>query len=338
MRSMIRIISLMLVCTAIAWAQSDRGSITGTVTDSTGGIVPDAAVTATNTATNVVSRTVTNDTGVYAIPALVPGLYKVRVEKNGFKAAEQVQVVLAASSTVRVDVGLQVGEVSESVEVSSSLAQLQTDSAKISTSVSNKMVDELPLVVGGAMRSPFDLALASPEGKQVAGTGAPTDEAFALGGGQAAAWGVTLDGVSAGTSRFGSVQWASVNTPSLDAITEFTVDTNGYKAEYGRASGGIMSFTSKSGTNELHGTVYEFVRNNAFDARRFFEAQKAVYKQHDFGWSVGGPVWLPKLYNGKNKTFFFSSMEWFRNRVGATSTTDSLPTPEMYRGDFSQLG
>ena len=156
---MIRIFSLMLVCSAIAWAQSDRGSITGTVTDSTGGIVPDAAVTATNTATNVVARTVTNDTGVYAIPALLPGMYKLRVEKNGFKAAEQAQVVLAASSTVRVDVGLQVGEVSESVEVSSSLAQLQTESAKITTSVSNKMVDELPLVVGGAMRSPFDLAL-----------------------------------------------------------------------------------------------------------------------------------------------------------------------------------
>ena len=336
MRSMMRIISLMLVCSTIAWAQSDRGSITGTVTDSTGGIVPDAAVTATNTATNVVSRTATNDTGVYAIPALVPGVYKVRVEKNGFKAAEQVQVVLAASSTVRVDVGLQVGEVSESVEVSSSLGAtadrlrqdqyvcLQQDGGRASARGGRRDAKSVRLGLGFA-------------GRQAGGrdrrTG--TDEAFALGGGQVAAWGVTLDGVSAGTGRFASVQWASVNTPSLDAITEFTVDTNGYKAEYGRASGGIMSFTSKSGTNELHGTVYEFVRNNAFDARRFFEAQKAVYKQHDFGWSVGGPVWLPKLYNGKNKTFFFSSMEWFRNRVGATSTTDSLPTPEMYRGDFS---
>ena len=335
MRSMIRIISLMLLCSTFGWGQSDRGSITGTITDSTGGIVPDAAVTATNTATNVVARTATNDTGVYAIPALLPGTYKVRVEKNGFKAAEQAQVILAASSTVRVDIGLQVGEVSESVEVSSSLAQLQTETAKITASVSNKMVDELPLVVGGALRSPFDLALVTPEAKQVEGSGPNKDETFALGGGQVAAWGVTLDGVSAGTGRFASVQWASVNTPSLDAITEFTVDTNGYKAEYGRASGGIMSFTSKSGTNQLHGTVYEFVRNDAFDARRFFEAKKAAYKQHDFGWSLGGPVWLPKLYNGKNKTFFFSSMEWFRNRVGATSSTDSLPTPEMYRGDFS---
>src|SRR6185503_11316982 len=281
--------------------------ITGTITDSTGGIVPEAAVTATNTATNLVSRTATNESGAYVIPALLPGTYKVRVEKNGFKAAEQAQVVLAASSTVRVDIGLQVGEVSESVDVSASVTQLQTDSAKISTSISNKMVDELPLVVSGAMRSPFDLALASPEAKQVSGTGPASDEAFALGGGQVAAWGVTLDGVSAGTGRYASVQWASVNTPSLDAITEITVDTNGYKAEYGRASGGVMSFSSRSGTNDLHGTVYEFVRNDAFDARRFFEAKKGVYKQHDFGWSVGGPVWIPKVYNGRNKTFFFSS-------------------------------
>ena len=131
MRSMIRIISLMLVCCAIGWAQSDRGSITGTITDSTGGIVPDASVTATNTATNVVSRTATNESGVYAIPALLPGTYKVRVEKNGFKAAEQAQVVLAASSTVRVDIGLQVGEVSESVDVSASVTQLQSGLLRI---------------------------------------------------------------------------------------------------------------------------------------------------------------------------------------------------------------
>src|SRR5262245_16909643 len=184
MRSTISIISLILVCCTIGWGQSDRGSITGTITDSTGGIVPDAAVTATNTATNLVSRTATNESGVYAIPALLPGTYKVRVEKNGFKAAEQAQVILAASSTVRVDIGLQVGEVSESVDVSASVAQLQTETAKITASVSNKMVDELPLVVGGAMRSPFDLALVTPEAKQVAGTGPGTDETFALGGGQ----------------------------------------------------------------------------------------------------------------------------------------------------------
>src|SRR5438093_956845 len=195
------------------------------------------------------------------------------------------------------------------------------------------MVDELPLVVSSAVRSPFDLALITPEAKRVE-RGEDTNTTFALGGGQAASWGITLDGISAGTGRFASVEWASVNTPSLDAITEFTVDTNGYKAEYGRASGGIMTFSSKSGTKDLHGTVYEFLRNDTFDARRFFEARRGALKQHDFGWSVGGPVVIPKLYHGRQKTFFFSAMEWFRNRVGASSNFSSVPTPEMYQGDF----
>jgi hypothetical protein len=120
----------------------------------------------------------------------------------------------------------------------------------------------------------------------------------------------------------------------VDALTEFAVDTNGFKAEYGRAQGGVITFTSKSGTNEFHGTAYEFLRNDYFDSRRFFEADKGIYKQHDFGWSAGGPVYLPKLYDGRNKTFWFASMEWFRNRVGASSSRSSVPTPEMYQGDF----
>jgi hypothetical protein len=324
----------LLLFSAAAFPQSDRGVLTGTVTDSSGAVIPGATVTATNVATNVAQNTITTEGGLYAIPALPAGTYKVRVELAGFKAWEQSGVAVAASTTVRVNAALEVGAISESVEVTASTARLQTENAKASTSVSNKMVDELPLVVSGAVRSPFDLALVTPEAKRVE-RGEDTNNTFALGGGQAASWGITLDGISAGTGRFASVEWASVNTPSLDAITEFTVDTNGYKAEYGRASGGIMTFASKSGTKDLHGTAYEYLRNDTFDARRFFEARRGTYKQHDFGWSVGGPVVIPKLYNGRQKTFFFSAMEWFRNRVGGSSNFFSVPTPEMYKGDFS---
>jgi hypothetical protein len=304
------------------------------VTDASGAVIPGASVSATNVATNIATTTLTTDDGLYVIPALHPGTYKVKVELTGFKTSETSGVIVAAASTVRANATLEVGQISESVVVTSTTARLQSENAKISSSVSNKMVDELPLVVSGAVRSPFDLALTTPEAKRVE-RGEDTNNTFALGGGQAAAWGITLDGISAGTGRFASVEWASVNTPSLDAITEFTVDTNGYKAEFGRASGGIMTFASKSGSKDLHGTAYEYLRNDTFDARRFFEARRGVYKQHDFGWSVGGPVILPKLYNGRQKTFFFSSMEWFRNRVGASSNFFSVPTPEMYQGDFS---
>src|SRR6185437_7598312 len=116
----------------------------------------------------------------------------------------------------------------------------------------------------------------------------------------------------------------------------FAVDTNGFKAEYGQAGGGVITFVSKSGSNEFHGTAYEFLRNDAFDARGFFARTRSVYKQSDFGASAGGPVVVPKLYNGRNRTFFFVSYEGFRNRQGANGTILTVPTPEMYSGDFSK--
>lgn len=312
----------------LAFSQTDRGIINGTVTDSTGAAVPDSSVVATNIATNVRFATKTTDSGDYSIPALPVGNYRLRVEKQGFKAAVRDSVIVAAGGTVTINPQLELGAVTESVQVGATLELLQTSTAKVTTSVSNKMVDELPLVVGGAMRGAFDLALITPEANQ------PSDDNFNVGGGQGGAFGATLDGVTVLTGRFNSVEWTNVNTPSVDAITEFAVETNGFKAEFGRGQGGVITFSSKSGTNSLHGTAYEFLRNDALDARRFFEDRRAKYKQHDFGWSVGGPVWIPKVYKGKDRTFFFASGEWFRNRVGAGSGRFSIPTPEMFNGDF----
>jgi len=315
---------------AAVWAsaQTDRGIITGTVTDSSGAAVPAARVSATNVATNTGFSTETTSSGDFTIPALPVGTYNVRIEKTGFKSAVRRDVILNSGATVTMNATLEVGAVTESIQVSASLDLLQTSTAKVSTAVNNKMVDELPLVVGGAMRGAFDLAVVTPEANQ------PGDDSFNVGGGQGGAFGATLDGVSILTGRFNSVQWTNVNTPSVDAITEFAVETNGFKAEFGRGQGGMITFSSKSGTNEFHGTAYEFLRNDALDARRFFENQKGKYKQHDFGASGGGPVVIPKLYNGRNRTFFFLSGEWFRNRVGASSGRFSVPTPEMYNGDF----
>lgn len=327
---MLFVITVLLA--ALAWAQTDRGIITGTVSDASGAVVPGARVTVTNVATNAAFTTESTATGNYTVPSLPPGTYRVRVESEGFKAFERANVVVIAGGTARADAVLEVGQITESISVTSTLAQVQTETAKVSTQVSTKMVDELPLVVGGAMRGAFDLAIITPEANQ---PDIDSDKAFSIGGGQAASYGATLDGISILTGRFNSVQWANVNTPSVDAITEFTVETNGYKAEYGRASGGLITFASKSGTNDFHGTTYEFLRNDALDARRFFEDEKGVYKQHDFGFSVGGPVLIPKVYNGKNKTFWFASGEWFRNRVGAASGRFSVPTSEMYQGDFT---
>jgi hypothetical protein len=314
-------------------AQSERGTITGTVRDASGAIVPGAKVVLTNTQTGVGFTTPSNSSGEFTVPQLQVGIYTVRVEKEGFRPATVTGLVLNASATVRADATLEVGTATQAVEVSASALALATENAKSSVTINNKLVDELPLVVGGTMRSPFNLATLTPEAKNVGG-----DNGFILGGGQAAGYGTNLDGVSANTTRALTQSWVAVNAPSIEAITEFTVDTNGFKAEFGQATGGIMSFASKSGTNALHGTAYEFLRNNVLDANNFFNNARGIarpiYKQHDFGFSVGGPVFIPKLYNGKNKTFFFVSYEAFRNREGATGAQRTVPTAEMYNGDF----
>ena len=266
------------------FAQGDRGTITGTVTDSTGAPMPNVVVNITNTATNTSVRVTTTGTGEYNVASLQPGSYRVEIVAPGFKRYVQAGIEAAAGTSVRLDAKLEIGQVTESVEVRAQSVQLQTENAKVTSAVENKLVDELPLVVGGAMRSPFDLVTMIPQAR---GSG----NSLMIGGGQAAAWGATLDGLSVNTNRSGDAAETAYLTPSVEAITEFAVDTNGFKAEYGQAGGGMITFASKSGTNDFHGTAYDFLRNDDFDARGFFATQRSVYKQNDFGGSVGGPVW-----------------------------------------------
>jgi hypothetical protein len=321
-------VTVFLVCLS-AWGQTERGNITGSVTDATGAAVPGATVAITNLATNQNVTVTSTGAGDFNGANLPPGNYRIEFSAVGFKRTVHDNVVLTASATVRVDGRLELGQVNETVEVKAEVAQIQTENSKITTAVQNKLVDELPLVVGGALRSPFDLVSITPEAR---GSGAQ----LALGGGQTRAWEATLDGVSVGTNRSADATEIAYNAPSLEAITEFAVDTNGFKAEYGQAGGGIMTFSSKSGTNDFHGVAYDFLRNEKLDARGFFAPTKAVYKQNDFGFTAGGPIRIPKLYNGRDRTFFFFSYEGFRNRVGANDNIFTVPTPEMYNGDFSK--
>lgn len=332
MRFIVRLACLTLLLVPLAWAQGDRATITGTVTDQSGAVVPDAKVKAVHVGTNAERTTEASSAGDFTIPALQAGTYRLEVEAKGFKTLIRNDVVLTPGLTQRLDATLQVGEVSETVEVTAQAALLQTDNAKINTAVTQKFVNELPLVVGGQLRSPLDLALITPEAKAQGN--------LQFGGGQEGGWDVTLDGLSsAPAAPFEQRLWTMINTPSVEAIDQFSVDTNGFKAEFGRAGGGAVSFVSKSGTNELHGNVYEFLRNDALDANNFFNnatgRRKPVLKQHDFGFSLGGPVWIPKLYNGKNRTFFFTALEYFRNRTSAPVNFYTIPLPEMYNGDFS---
>lgn len=322
--------STMLVFVGLVLAQTERGQISGLVSDATGAAIAGAQIVVTNKGTNTPLSITSGGSGDYTAPNLPPGQYRIEIVASGFKKFIQDNVTVNAAASIRIDAKLQLGQVSESIEVTTVAAQIQTENARVATSVSNKMVDELPLVVGGEMRNPFGLVAIAPEAK---GSGSR----LSLGGGQARAWNATMDGLSIATNRAADATEIAYTAPSLEAITEFSVDTNGFKAEYGQAGGGVMTFVSKSGTNALHGNAFEFLRNDAMDARGFFAPKRAIYKQHDFGATLGGPVVIPKLYDGRNKTFFFVSYEGFRNRVGSTDSFFSVPTPEMYNGDFSNL-
>jgi hypothetical protein len=320
-----------------AFGQSERGNITGSVRDASGAVVPGAKITITNSATNVAITASSNDQGEYTVPSLQPGTYTVRIEKQGFRPTETTGLAVDAGSNVRSDATLEVGAATQAIEVQAAAVQLQTEDAKNSVTLQNKLVDDLPLVVNGSVRTPFDLASLAPDAKNLGG-----DNGFAVGGGQAASYGTSLDGVSTNTSRALSKSWVATNSPSVEAIEQFTVDSNGYKAEYGHAGGGNLTYASKSGTNQYHGSAYEFLRNNDLDANNFFNNSAAkyipisIYKQNDFGATVGGPIWIPKVYRGKDKSFFFFSYEGFRNRTGGNGATFTVPTPEMYNGDFTK--
>ena len=324
---MSRIIVVLIGVAALAFAQSERGNITGIVSDPTGAAIPGAELSVINAATNATTKTVATSSGEYNVANLLPGTYRMEITAEGFKRFLQQNIIVSAGGTLRVDAMLQLGQVNEQIEVSASAATIQTENAKVSTLVENRLVDELPLVVAGAMRSPFNLVAVAAEAR---GDG----QSLSLGGGQVAQWDATLDGYSVGTNRSGDTAEAALNSPSVEALTEFAVDTSGFKAEYGQAGGGVMTFASKSGTNSFHGTAYDFLRNDILDARGFFARTRSVYRQNDFGATASGPIYIPKVYDGRNKSFFFVSYEGFRNRVGANDTILTVPTPEMYNGDF----
>ena len=329
-RSMVIVLATVVLATpALCVAQSERGTITGIVQDTTKAAIPGVSVTVINTATNATTTVVSSESGTFSAANLPPGPYRLEASLTGFRSSNVDGIRLTAGATARVDVTLNLGAIQESVTVVANSPLVQTEDAKISTNISNELIDQLPLVVGGAMRSVFDLVATVPEAK-----GSTTN--VVLGGGQGGAFGATLDGISVNTNRNADTTETAFLTPSVEAITEFAVETNGFKPEFGQAGGGAITFASKSGTNKFQGSVYNFLRNDALDRKGFFEQTKGIYRQNNFGASWGGPVKLPRVYNGQNKTFFFAAYEGFRNNQASNALTLSVPTPEMYDGDFSK--
>jgi hypothetical protein len=327
-----------------ARAQSDRGTIAGTVLDSSGSAVADATVTATHTETGGVYTAITGPTGGFRLYDLRVGTYRVAVSVPGFKTDEKTGVVVQINSTATVEFTLQPGEVKETLTVVADAPGIQTESSDIGTVVDKRQIEDLPLSLGGSgqthLRSPESFVFLTPGTTGPGTTTGGSSGIFEskLSGGQAFSTEVLLDGASIVHAELGSQ--FDENAPSVEAMSEFKVTTSTIPAEFGRTSGGVESFTTKSGANAFHGTAFDILRNDKLDANswtnNFNSAPKPTDHQNDFGGSLGGPVWIPKLYNGHDKTFFFFSWEQYRKNEG-TSNIATLPTDAERTGDFSAL-
>jgi carboxypeptidase family protein/TonB-dependent receptor-like protein len=318
--------SLLLLLAGLCWAQKDTGNIVGTVRDSSGAMVPRASVTITDVDRGTSYSTATNDSGEYVSGPLKIGRYRVKVEKQGFKSVVVGPVQLNVQERPSVNITLQVGQVQQEVTVTSLGPQLQTETSDLGQVVTGQRIETLPL--NG--RNYAQLAQLG-AGVVPAEPGSREEKSFGFSsnGARALQNNFLLDGVD-NNSNLGDLLNEStyVIQPSVDAIGEFKVQTNAYSAEFGRGNGAIMNAVIKSGTNQFHGDVYEFVRNEKFDATNAFdEFGKQPYKQNQFGATLGGPIM-------KNRTFFFVDYEGLRVRQ-ATPILNVIPTPQMRAGNFT---
>jgi hypothetical protein len=321
--------------------QETRGLITGRVTDSSGAVVPVAKITAVNEQTNVSTEGSPTAEGSYTLPYLLPGAYTLTVEASGFKKLVRSGIEIRVADRVTVDLQLEVGAVQDTVNVTAETPLLELNTASTGQVVDRRRIAELPLsegnpltlvqlapgiVVTGGFTSNSALSSSGPSNFESNGT--PGGNEFTLDGSPN-----TADRAGNGSARVGL-------QPPTDAVEEFKVVTASFDAQQGRTAGASVDVAVRSGTNSLHGTLYEFVRNDALGANSFFfnrqGREKAARRYNRFGGTVGGPVYLPKMYNGRDKTFFFTSYERIRPITPSLETL-TVPTAEFRRGDFSSL-
>ena len=315
-------------------AQTDVGRVSGTVVDSSGAGVPECKITAVNTGTKSSQIVTTDSAGLYVFPSLVAGTYDLVAEHNNFRRSQQTGVVLDASSQRVIDFRLELGAVSEAVSVSASAQQVNTASGDVARVINDTQVSQIALngrnYVQLLQLTPGAAALSlDPSTLNLSTT------AQAINGVRTYSIDFTLDG--ARNVDEGQAINQIVN-PNVDAIAEVKVNAANYSAEFGGRSGAGVTVITKNGTQAFHGTVYEFVRNSAFGARSFFDKQIAPLHFNDFGWTIGGPIYIPRTWNTeRNKLFFFYGEEWKYNHAGVTNV-NTVPTQTERQGNFQNSG
>lgn len=332
-RLSIFLVGLMLAVVVGAAAQVNTAEVVGTVTDPSDSVIANARVTITNTATGVSRSMQTGAGGDYAFTALQVGTYRVRVESPGFALFEAQDLKLAAGDRVRLEAKLAVGKQEEVVQVSASTVALQTDSSVVGTLIADRAVENLPLN-GRNIINLVQLSAGVSEGlsNSLSSGNRPDDRrqssSYSANGQTDIVNNNLIDGMDNNERYIGTIGIR----PSIDAIQEVKVQTNIFTAEVGRTAGAVVDVITKSGTNSFHGSAFEFLRNDVFDAKDAFAKDKAKLRQNQFGGSLGGPI-------AKGKTFFFGDYEGFRQRRGLTGTT-TVPTlyEQQHPGDFSDIG
>ena len=341
-KTLCSILAIFLVCSRSS-AQVASAELIGNVLDATGAAVPNATVTATNVDTTIARTTVSGKSGDYVITALPPGNYNLTAEAPGFRKLEQTGVSLEINQQARVDLPLEVGQTAQTVQVTGHPPLLEAESSSVGTVITQQSVNELPL--NG--RNFVQLATLSPGvngvGESASGTimggtrpddRRPGSEIFSNGNREGDN-NFLFDGVDNNERLTLSITLR----PAVEAVREFKIQTNLYSADIGRNSGAVVDVITKSGTNQLHGSLFEFLRNSDVDARTYFNkvgTNFPAFRLNQFGGSLGGPVVIPKVYHGKDKTFFFVDYEGYRSS-SQIFELGNIPTLRMRTGDFGEL-
>lgn len=330
---MFRLTFLSLAVTCALFAQTFTGTISGKVTDASGLPVPKARITVTEESTNTAIKTESNPSGDYSVSYLKPGLWKVTIQANGFKERVETGIQLQIEQQRRVDAKLEIGQQNEVIEVTGSGAQVNYVSPEIGQVVDAEQLIELPEIASsGRGRSPFLLAKLVP-GVTTNGNNYTNINGFSFSGGRRVTNEILVDGLP--TTNPSDETYTL--TPSPDSIQEFKVITTPFSAEYGHTGGGVMIATTRAGSNKLHGSAYDYFRNRVLNGRDFFSplGSQTKYVQNDPGGTIGGPVFIPKVYDGRNKTFFFVDFNVTLASQG-TGYSALVPTDLQKAGDFSQ--
>src|SRR5215467_8691546 len=317
---------LLLLTPTLAFGQSGNSTISGTVKDATNAVVPDALIRAINVETGVQVETRSNEEGLYRVPALVPGSYRIEAEAAGFDRLTRGPIVVQVSQTVALDLIVQVGQQATTVNVDATAPVTESQSSNIGQAVNRQMLAGLPL----PNRAASSLAALAPGVVMIdPGTGtAENYPVFSVAGGRARNQNFTLDGGNV-SNAVGLTRPQQLTSLPVDAMQEFRVIANNYPAEFGHSTGGVVTMVTRSGTNQLHGSIFESLQNDIFNARNFFATQRAPVRLNQFGGTIGGPIL-------KNKTHFFATWEQTR-QLTSFDTTSTVPTLQERQGDFSDL-